>query len=129
MEALLHWDFSPGLAVEAQVRRQFFSLVNFSPSLKTKEFFLVVSFLSACFPLNEESVGVVLQCCLGGDCIKFNVCQLSDHRFHFLVASNRVDHFIYGFHDRVWPDFVYHFSLYRGDSKVLLNKIDDAAAC
>jgi hypothetical protein len=74
-------------------------------------------------------VGVVLQCCLGGDRIKFNVCQLSDHRFHFSVASNRVGHFIYGFRDRVWPDFVCHFSLFHGDSKALLNKVDDAAAC
>jgi hypothetical protein len=60
MEALLHWDFSPDLAIKAQVRRRFFSPVNFSPSLKTKEFFLVVSFSSACFPLNEESMVVVL---------------------------------------------------------------------
>jgi hypothetical protein len=45
MEGLLfHWDFSPGLAVEDQVRRRFGSSVHFSPSLGHREFFLVVSF-------------------------------------------------------------------------------------
>jgi hypothetical protein len=67
MEALLHWDFSPGLAFADQVRRCFGSTVHFSSSPSSKEFFLVVSFSSALFPLNEESVGVVLQCYLGGD--------------------------------------------------------------
>jgi hypothetical protein len=51
MEGLLHWDFSPGLAVEAQVHRRFGSPINLSPSQRSKEFFLVVSFSSACFPL------------------------------------------------------------------------------
>jgi hypothetical protein len=30
------------------------------------------------------------------------------------VASNKVGHFIYGLKDRIWPDFVCHFSLFRG---------------
>jgi hypothetical protein len=45
------------------------------------------------------------------------------------MASNRVGHFIYGFRDRVWLDFVCHFSLFHGDSKALLNKVGDIAAC
>lgn len=114
MEALLHWDFSPGLAVEAQVRRRFGSRVHFSPSSGDKEFFLVVSFSSASFFLSEESVGLALQSCIGGDHLGFRVFQLSDKRFRFSVASNRVGHFIYGLRDRVWPDFVCHFSLFRG---------------
>ena len=31
-----------------------------------------------------------------------------------ILASNKVGHFIYGLHDRVWPDFVCHFTLFRG---------------
>jgi hypothetical protein len=114
MDGLLHWDFSPGLAVEAQVRRRFGSSVHFSPSSRTKEFFLVVSFSSASFHLNEDSVGLALQSCIGGDHKSFKVFQLSDHRFRFSVASNKVGHFIYGLRDRVWPDFVCHFTLFRG---------------
>jgi hypothetical protein len=30
------------------------------------------------------------------------------------VASNKVGHFIYGLRDRIWPDFVCHFSLFKG---------------
>jgi hypothetical protein len=30
------------------------------------------------------------------------------------VASNKVGHFIYGLKDRIWPDFVCHFSLFHG---------------
>jgi hypothetical protein len=114
MEGLLHWDFSPGLAFEDQVRRRFGSTVHFSPSSGAKEFFLVVSFSSASFPLNEESVGLALQCCIGGDRLGFRVFKLSDARFRFSVASNKVGHFVYGLKDRIWPDFVCHFSLFRG---------------
>jgi hypothetical protein len=31
------------------------------------------------------------------------------------MASSKVGHFIYGLCDRVWPDFVCHFSLFRGN--------------
>jgi hypothetical protein len=30
------------------------------------------------------------------------------------VASNKVGHFIYGLKARIWPDFICHFSLFRG---------------
>ena len=114
MESLIHWDFSPGLALVDQVRCCFGSSVPFSPSSSSKEFFLVVSFSSAAFALTEESVGLALQCCIGGDHKGFKVFQLSDRRFRFSVASNRVGHFIYGLKDRIWPNFVCHFSLFRG---------------
>jgi hypothetical protein len=113
MDGLLHWDLSLGLALEDQVRRRFGSPVHFSPSPTSKEFFLVVSFSSASFPLTEESVGLALQCCLGGNRSGFRVFQLSDQRFRFSVASNKVGHFIYGLKHRIWPDFIYHFSLFR----------------
>jgi uncharacterized protein (DUF58 family) len=54
MDVVLLWDFSPGLAVAAQVRRRFNSQVHFSSSLATKEFFLVVCFSFSSFPLSEE---------------------------------------------------------------------------
>ena len=108
MEGLLHWDFNPGLAVADQVRRRFGSTVHFSPVHGTKEFFLVVYFSSASFVLSEESVGLALQCCIGGLPSGFNVQTLSDRRLRFSVASNKVGHFIYHLKDRVWPDFICH---------------------
>jgi hypothetical protein len=75
MEGLLHWDFSPGLALAEQVRSRFGSSVHFSPS-SSKEFFLVASFSYASFPLSEESVALALQCCLGGNHEGFCVYKL-----------------------------------------------------
>jgi hypothetical protein len=100
--------------VADQVHRWFGSTVHFSPSPLAKEFFLVVSFSSAFFKISEESVGLALQSCIGGLAKGFRVFQLSDQRFRFSVSSNKVGHFIYGLKDRLWPDFVCHFSLYRG---------------
>ena len=116
MESLLHWDFSPGLAIESQVRAKFGSTVHFSRANpgSSKEFFLVVSFSSASFKLTEESVALALQSCIGGLASRFRVLQLSDRRFRFSVASNRVGHFIYGLKDRIWPDFICHFHLFHG---------------
>lgn len=116
MDGLLHWDFHPGLAVEAQVRRRFKTQVHFSPSLPTKKFFLVASFSKVSFPLSPTSVGLALQCCIGGIAASFRVIQLGDRNFRFSVASNRVGHFIYGLRDRLWPDFVCHFRIFKPNS-------------
>jgi hypothetical protein len=34
-----------------------------------------------------------------------------------------VGHFIYGLKDRIWPDFVCHFTLYRGDISIIDHEI------
>jgi hypothetical protein len=79
--------FSPGLAFEDQVGHQFGSSVHFSPSHRAKEFFLVVSFSSTSFTLSDESFGLALQCCIGGDRKGFRVYQLLDRRFRFSMES------------------------------------------
>ena len=98
------------------MRARFGSIVHFSPHGMAKEFFLVVAFSSASFPLSEESVGLALQCCIGGSSVGFWVKHLAGRHFCFSVASNKVGHFIYGLKDRIWPDFIYHFNLYRHNS-------------
>jgi hypothetical protein len=113
MASLLHWDPKPGILVANQVRTKFGSTVHFSPSPHAKEFFLVVSFSSASFPLTVESVGLALQCCIGGSPSGFQVYQLGKRSFRFSLASNRVGHFIYGLKNRIWPDFVCHFHLFK----------------
>lgn len=113
MANLMHWDLNPGLKVADQVRSRFRSSVHFSPSSGSKEFFLVASFSSASFPLTVENVGLALQCCIGGSAANFYVQHLGKRTFRFSVASNRVGHFIYGLKDRVWPDFVCHFHLFK----------------
>ena len=114
MDGLLHWDFNPGLAVADQVRRWFGETVHFSPSRPTKEFFLVVSFSLASFPLFEDSVCVALQCCIGSHHKGFKVSKINERSFRFSVAGNKVGHFIYRLKDRIWLDFVCHFHLFNG---------------
>lgn len=80
----------------------------------------MVSFVSASFSLSKESVGLALQCCLGGDPVSFHVFQLSDHRFWFFVASNLVGHFIHHLKSRIWLDFHCTFHLYHGDTESAL---------
>ena len=63
-----------------------------------------------------DSVGLALQCCLGGEPSGFRVKKLSDRRFRFSVASNHVGHFIHHLESRIWPDFHCHFRLFRGDA-------------
>lgn len=116
MESLLHWDFNPGLVIEEQVRRRFKSIVHFSPSSSSKEFYLVATFSSASFPLSPTSVGLALQCCIGGIASKFMVLQIGDRKYRFSVASNKVGHFIYGLRDRIWSDFICHFHLFKAKS-------------
>ena len=119
MEGLFHWDFNPGLVVADQVCRCFGSTVHFSHGFGSKEFFLVVYFSSASFNLSVESVGLALQCCIGGLSSGFKVKLLSERRFRFSVASNKVCHFIYHLKDRIWPDFICHFQLFRGHDHVV----------
>lgn len=96
------------------MRRRFGSTVHFSPSRDIKEFFLVVSFSSASFPLTADSVSIALQCCIGGISSGFKVVQINSRSFRFSVANNKVGHFICGLKDHIWPDFVCHFHLYNG---------------
>lgn len=89
----------------------------------------MVSFSSASFALSEVSVVVALQCCPGGDREGFRVVELSDRRFRFSVASNKVGHYVYSLKDRVWPDFVCHFHLFRGGHSVHSRSVGWHADC
>ena len=96
-----------------------YELVNtvaylFQPGKISCLHFLVDSFSSASFPLTEESVGVALQCCIGGHHLGFKVSKIFERSFRFSVAGNKVVHFIHGLKDRIWPDFICHFHLFNG---------------
>ena len=73
----------------------------------------MVTFSSASFPLSCASVGLALQCCIGGLASGFKVESIGARNFWFYVASNKVGHFIYALRDRVWPDFICHFGLFK----------------
>jgi hypothetical protein len=66
MGGLSDLDFNPGLDFQRSVQSRFSSSVSFFPSFSSSEFFLVVSFSRSALRLNEDSVGLLLQSCLGG---------------------------------------------------------------
>ena len=74
----------------------------------------MVSFSSASFVLSEESVGIALQCCIGGISSGFRVTKINARSFRFSVANNKVGHFIHRLRDIIWLDFVCHFHLLNG---------------
>ena len=73
----------------------------------------MVTFSSASFPLSCASIGLALQCSIGGIASGFKVTSIGARNFRFSMASNKVGHFIYALRDRVWPDFVCHFGLLK----------------
>lgn len=91
MDGLLHWDFNPGIAVEDQVCRRFKSTVHFPQDSSSKEFFLVVHFSSASFPLSCVSVGLALQCCIGGIASGLNVVDLGERSYRFRWHQIKLD--------------------------------------
>ena len=44
------------------------------------------------------------------------------------MASNQVGHYIYHLKDRIWPDFICHFNLFKGSGH-FLSSFDWSADC
>lgn len=66
--------------------------------------------------------------CIGGHPKGFEVHKLNRQSFQFLVANNKVGHFIDGLKYRAWPDFICHFHLFNGRfAKLLKNESDRQA--
>jgi hypothetical protein len=88
-------DFRPRLAFEDSLRLNLASSVcPVRPCLRSS-FWLVVSFDRCIFKLNPDSVGHLLQAALGGFASGFEVLQLADRVFRFLVSSMAVGFHIY----------------------------------
>ncbi|KAM0862751.1 hypothetical protein ACQ4PT_045066 [Festuca glaucescens] len=87
----MNLDFLPGISFRREVRDKFNSSVH--PVTDSGRFLLVVSFGRARFRLDETSVAVALESCLGGLCGNLEVLHIRDRVFRFSVRSKRV-----GFH-------------------------------
>lgn len=94
MGGLSDLDFSLGLEIQRLVRQCFNSTVSPS-SASPKPFILVASFGRSSIRLNEDSVSLILQSCLGGVASDFRVLHLSDYMFRFSVSSKSVGLMVY----------------------------------
>jgi hypothetical protein len=94
MAGLFDLDFAPGLQIQRVVEEHFSSPVSFHTS-SSREFFLVVTFGRSAIRLNEDSVSLILQSCLGGVAKDFKVAHPSRMCFRFLVFSKSVGFLVY----------------------------------
>jgi hypothetical protein len=81
-------DFSLGSALKSDVKRKFGSTVH--PLGKANHFLLVVSFGRSKFKLDEFSVSLALESCIGGLADDLSVMQLGDRVFRFSVSAKQV---------------------------------------
>ncbi|CAN6311657.1 unnamed protein product [Urochloa humidicola] len=98
MGGLSDLDFGPGLEFQSLVRDRFSSPVSFPPpplGSSSSEFCLVASFGRSAIRLNVESVGLILQSCLGGVAHDFKVVHLSGFMCRFSLASKSVGFMVY----------------------------------
>jgi hypothetical protein len=115
--ALSGLDFSSGIRFTEHVRAKFGTAITPPPCATS--FILVVSFSHSLVRLNEDSVALMLQSCLGGLAKDFCVEWLSSWCFNFEVRSKDVGFLIYGSKSFSCKPFAVHNSLWgNGGSKL-----------
>lgn len=88
MVGLSDLDFSPGLESEKVIFDRFGCPVSSLPS--STPFLLVASFGRSSVKLNEDSVALLLQSCIGGSAHDFHVSHLSGWMFRFAISCKDV---------------------------------------
>lgn len=73
MAGLLDLDFAQGIDFAGLVHQRFKCSVSPCSLPSPKAFLLVASFGRSRIKLNVDSVGIILQACLGGDAKNFNI--------------------------------------------------------
>lgn len=77
MAGLSDLNFDPGIKFASLILQRFGCALSPNKALSSPAFHLVVSFGRCALRLNEDSVGLILQACLGGIAKDFNVFHLS----------------------------------------------------
>lgn len=132
MAGLSDLCFKRGLEFAKLVRERFNRPV--SPSLPNSpgSFRLVASFGRSSIRLNPDSVGLLLQSCLGGSAPDFNVAHLSGWMYAFSVSCKEVGFLIYRSYNYSCKSFAIFFHLWGNggpnwirDFKVWCNEQSD----
>lgn len=95
MAGLSDLCFDPGVKFAALVSQRFGCSVSPSNPLSLLIFHLVASFGRSAVRLNEDSLSLILQACLGGTAKDYNVFHLSGWMFSFSVYCKNVGFMIY----------------------------------
>lgn len=111
-------DLDPGAKFASVVRQRFNCSVSPTVPLSSSVFHLVDSFGRSAIRLNEDSVGLILQSCLGGIAKDFNVFHLSDWMFSFSVSGKKVGFMIHRLKHFSCKSFAIFFRLWGGGGPI-----------
>lgn len=105
-------DFSIGKEFELRVRRRLGAQVHHPFPSPSGSFFMLATFRRSLSRLSEESVGLVLQSCLGGLEKGFHVLEVSHNHFRFSVSSKVVGFLVYKLRRVIGVCFDVYFHLW-----------------
>lgn len=114
MAGLSDLCFDPGVEFQKIVKARFGCRVSPTRPLSPKAFVLVASFGRSAIRLNVDSVGLILQSCLGGLAKDYNVIHLFGWMFGFLVFSKDVGFMIYRLRNYACKSLSIFFHLWSG---------------
>lgn len=114
MGGLSDLSFDPGIKFSALASQRFGCTVSPSEALSSSVFLLVASFGRSAIRLNEDSVSLILQSCLGGSAKDFNVLHLSGWMFCFSVSCKNIEFMVYNLKSFSCKSFSIFFHLWGG---------------
>lgn len=114
MAGLSDLSFDPGVRFASLAKDRFRRPVSPPQDLSPGSFLLVVSFGRSAIRLNEDSVGLILQACLGGVAKDFSVTHLCGWMFSFLVSCKEIGFMIYNLKNFSCKSFSVFFHLWSG---------------
>lgn len=95
MAGLSDLDFDHGIGFSSLASQRFGCSVSPTTAFPKSAFHLVASFGRSAIRLNEDSVGLILQACLGGVAKDFCVLHLSGWMFSFSISCKDVGFLVY----------------------------------
>lgn len=114
MAGLSDLNFDPGIKFASLVLQCFGCMVSPTVAHSPTAFHLVASFSRSAIRLNEDSVGLILQSCLGGSAKNFHVLHLSGWMFSFSVSCKNVGIMIHKLRSFSFKFFAIFFHLWSG---------------
>ena len=110
---LLHLlDFEHGLRFEEELLESVGRRVHERDTSANNGFIMLVTFRRYLFQLNEESVALALQSCMGGSVWDFHVRFLSHNHFRFTVSCKSVGLAVYKLRRFIGRSFDAYFHLW-----------------
>ena len=106
-------DFSHGFLFEDEMLESFGRRIHERHSRFEEGFIMLATFKRYLFQLNEDSVALALQSCLGGNAQDFHVQFISHNHFRFSVSCKSIGLVIYKLRQFIGKSFDVYFHLWN----------------